>query len=243
VDRARRRPGGVGRVASAVGRSRTSRRRSLVRGLAAAALGLAASAATVLIAGAADPPADGRVEPPKGGYPPDPPSTPSRTQWIFDVRVDKGVVSIERVRAVTVKNPEPTARVMGRFALELWIGNELLDRVRFNVPIGADLPREDDGRPFRRPSFDKVTARFPVKIADHPRAVFLKLVDRATGAETKYLWPPEGEALKPFPKPKPADAGPPRDGGPPRDAGPPPAPPPPDASPPRDASPPPDAGR
>lgn len=163
------------------------------------------------------------AEPPRGGFAPDPPSTPSTTQRLFDVRVDKGKVSIERVRTVTVKNPEATARVMGRYALELWIGNELLDRIRFNVPLGADLPREDDGRPFRRPSFDRVTTRFTVKMADHPRAVYAKLVDRATGAESKYLWPPRGELLEPFTPP--ADAGPPRDagasdGGPARDGGP-----------------------
>jgi hypothetical protein len=201
-------------------------RRPMLRAAVALAVGGLVAVATLGVSGALEAsialPLAPSAEPPKGGFSPDPPSTPSNTQRLFDVRVDKGKVSIEKVRTVTVKNAEATARVMGRYALELWIGNELLDRIRFNVPLGADLPREDDGRPFRRPSFDRVTTRFTVKMADHPRAVYAKLVDRATGAESKFLWPPRGEVLEPFPRP--ADAGPaPRpapDAGAPRDAGP-----------------------
>jgi hypothetical protein len=192
--------------------------------------GVALAAGATAMAGAMSGPplglAEAWAEPPRGGYPPDPPSTPSTRQWLFDVRVDKGKVSIDRARSITTRSPQPTARVMGRYALELWVGTELLDRVRFNVPLGADLPREDDGRPFRRPSFDKVTTRFTVQIADQPRAAYAKLVDRATGDETRFLWPPRGEVLEPIAAP-PAkapkrDAGAPPKGAPPKDgAGPP----------------------
>ena len=113
-------------------------------------------------------------------------------------------MSLDRVRSVELKNPEPTARVMGRYALELWIGSEMLDRLRFNVPLGGNLPREEDGRPFKRPSFDKVTARFKVRIAAQPRATYLKLVDRATNQEKRFLWPPTSETLTPYPE---SDAG------------------------------------
>ncbi len=210
--------------------------RPLLRAMLAAGLGLGAAATVVTIVGALAEDSIASAEPPKGGYPPDPPGVPSTTQRLFDIRVDQGKVAIEKVRTVSVKNPEASARVMGRYALELWVGNEILDRVRFNVPLGADLPREDDGRPFRRPSFDKVTTRFTVKVADHPRAVFAKLVDRASGDESKYLWPPRGEALEPF-SPA-ADAGPARDGGA-ADGGPADAGRPGDAGPPRDAGSPP----
>jgi hypothetical protein len=175
------------------------------------------------------------AEPPKAGYPPDPPGVPTTQHWLFDVKVDKGVVSLDRVRPVTLKHAEPTPRVMGRYAIELWIGSELLDRLRFNVPLGGNLPREDDGRPFKRPSFDKVTARFSVRMADQPRATYLKLVDRATGEEQRFLWPPTGETLAPYHR---GDAGTASDGGA-KDGG---APRPPSGSARPDAGPAPDAG-
>jgi hypothetical protein len=81
---------------------------------------------------------------------------------------------------------------MGRFAIELYVGQELLDRVRFDVPLAGDAPERPTSVLLRRPTFDEgVTARLRVQMADNPRASWAKLVDRKTGAEERFLWPPE----------------------------------------------------
>ncbi|MEJ7732362.1 MAG: hypothetical protein WKG00_24555 [Polyangiaceae bacterium] len=141
------------------------------------------------------------ANPPKGGFPPDPPSQATRKQWLFDVSYKGGVASATRARAAMRDKPAGSARVFGRFAVELWVGKELLDRVRFNVPLtgddrdpaGAenDPDRRTDRSPFKRPSFDQVTTRTVVQIADSPRAAWAQLIDRATGATRRYWWPPE----------------------------------------------------
>jgi hypothetical protein len=132
------------------------------------------------------------AEPPRGGYAPDPPGTPSRKQWVFDVLHRKGKTSILAARPTTLERPAATVRLMGRFAVELYVGPELLDRVRFNVPLTGDAPEKDPSRPFRRPTFDEgVTARLKVMMADQPRASWMKLVDRLSGAEERFWWPPD----------------------------------------------------
>src|ERR1700679_75560 len=75
------------------------------------------------------------AEPPKGGYPPDPPAHGSRANWLFEMSARGGKITVDRVKAVTYPKPAETPRVVGRFALELYIGPELLDRARFNVPL------------------------------------------------------------------------------------------------------------
>jgi hypothetical protein len=141
------------------------------------------------------------ADPPKGGFPPDPPSQSTRKQWLFDVTYRGGVASATRARGVLRDKPVGSARVFGRFAVELWVGKELLDRVRFNVPLtgddrdpaGAenDPDRRTDRNPFKRPRFDQVTTRTVVQIADSPRAAWAQVIDRATGATRRYWWPPE----------------------------------------------------
>ncbi len=76
--------------------------------------------------------------------------------------------------------------------LEFWVGPELLDRVRFNVPLLGDDDRErDPKRPLKKPTFSKVTTKVKAQMADHPRATVLAFVDRATGDTRKYFWPPD----------------------------------------------------
>lgn len=154
----------------------------LARVAFAAALGLALAAA-----GAA-----AVADPPPGGYAPDPPGYSSKKQWVFEVFHSKGRTSITRARPVVLRQAASTARVMGRFAVELYVGKELLDRVRFNVPLTGDAPEKDPRRPFRRPTFDEgVTTRMRVQMADNPRATWGRLVDRMTGAEQRFWWPPD----------------------------------------------------
>lgn len=161
--------------------------------------------------------------PPREGFPADPPVHLAEKQWVFEIAYDKGKSAIERARSATAKKPIGTPRKMGRFALELWVGHEILDRVRFDVPLLGDDERErDPKKPRKRPTFAGVTTKVKVQMADHPRATVLAFVDRATGDTRKYFWPPDEDGkLTPFSAKAAtaaADGGAPTDGGPATDA-------------------------
>jgi len=149
---------------------------ALLTGLALAGLALAALA-----------------DPPHAGFAPDPPAQASRKQWSVEVSAQSGKLTATRAVATTLDKPQPTPRVVGRFALELYVGPELLDRARFTLPL-LDAPPDDanKGR-LRRPSFEQVTTRVHVRIADSPRAAYLVLTDRATGDSQRFDWPPEAD--------------------------------------------------
>ncbi len=159
--------------------------RPLARAALATLAGLALAAAGVIAV------AEPKAPPSRAGYAPDPAVRPSAKQWVFEVQYAKGRSSVSRVRSVTLDRPAATARVMGRFAIELHVGQELLDRVRFDVPLTGDAPERPTSVLLRRPTFDQgVTARLRVQMADNPRASWAKLVDRKTGVEERFLWPP-----------------------------------------------------
>jgi len=132
------------------------------------------------------------AEPPKGGYAPDPPGHASKNHWVFEVASHDGKVSVDRVRAIAYAKPTETPRVMGRFAIELYVGKELLDRVRFNAPLMGAEPPIGNRNNFPKPHFEEnATSRFEARLADHPRASYLLVVDRESGATQKFFWPPE----------------------------------------------------
>jgi hypothetical protein len=167
-------------------RPRLPRHRLLSRAAAAALIGFAAALGAGGLAALA--------EPSKAGFAPDPPPHASRTQWTFDVAVAGGKVSVERGRSVTLDQPAESPRVVGRFALELYVGPTLLERVRFNVPLLGDGPAERSRRNvFHGPATDQVTTKLTVRMADHPRAAYLVLVDRATGETRRFDWPPAAD--------------------------------------------------
>jgi hypothetical protein len=131
------------------------------------------------------------ADPPKGGFQPDPPAHASRTQWMFELSAHDGLLGIERVKQATVDKPAESPRVVGRYALELYIGPELLDRVRFNVPLMGGEATVGNRNNLPKPRFDQVSAQVSVRMADNPRAAYLLLVDRQTGDTQKLFWPPE----------------------------------------------------
>ena len=45
------------------------------------------------------------AEPPKGGYPPDPPAHPSRANCVFEMSARGGKVTIDRVKAIMYEKP------------------------------------------------------------------------------------------------------------------------------------------
>jgi hypothetical protein len=169
--------------------------------LAAAASALVALSAVVTAApdgGAAS--SDGGLAPARkdGGAPisktpPDPPPMSERGQWIFDLRWDKGDIYLLGVHRIDLGTAQATPRAMGRFALELFEGPTLIERVRFDFPflmfgdLGPDAGME--GR--MRPTFDKkLTTRIGVMVPATKRGNRLELVDRMTEKRMPLPWPP-----------------------------------------------------
>jgi hypothetical protein len=148
-----------------------------------------------------DTPSDAGVAPdatapavePKGTQP-DPEPLRVARQWEYEIVYDAGKLRIGSVRAMLFPQPVVTARKMGRYAIELWIGKELVDRIRFDFPLlAAEEPRTSPRRPLKEPpSFAEgahVSQR--VLVPASPRATRAVLVDRATGAEQALPWPPD----------------------------------------------------
>lgn len=134
------------------------------------------------------------AEPSKAGFSPDPPARASKKQWTVDITARAGKVSAERAASSLLKQPAESPRVVGRFALELYVGPELLDRVRFNVPLMGNGPVEHSTkRAYHDPDTNLVTTSLKVRLADNPRAAYLVLVDRVTEERTRFEWPPSAD--------------------------------------------------
>jgi hypothetical protein len=129
--------------------------------------------------------------PPPAGYLPDPAPLVTRHRWVVDLGYQSGAVVFGGARRIELPKPAGTSRAMGRFALELSIGKELIDRVRFDFPLlgaddFADTPRRWDSPP----SFERhLTTRAAVILPHSERATRAVLVDRATGNVWALPWP------------------------------------------------------
>ncbi len=118
---------------------------------------------------------------------PDPAPT-STDRWLkLALRFDKGKLELAHATAQPLRKSETTKRVMGRFAAELWIGCELIDRVRFDFPLLAADPAKTSAHD---PNFE-AAGRFDtiIMIPDSDRATRLELIDRATDARKVLEWP------------------------------------------------------
>ena len=139
--------------------------------------------------------------PPAGGYAPDPEPLRLDDQWDFTLSYRDGGVEVDSVKRVKLKAPVVTVRKMGRFAIELWVGAELVERVRFDFPLlGAEPvtePKKDGPRPMREPPRFQVEATLDVRVPASPRATRAVLVDRATGKTTPLDWPPDAPISDP----------------------------------------------
>jgi hypothetical protein len=128
--------------------------------------------------------------------PPDPVPLRQLEQYEYSFRYEDGAVHLLGVRAVRFKQPVVTARRIGRFAFELWIGHELVDRVRFDFPLlGGDEP-QTGARPLNGPpSLASGAYNTKVLIPASARARTARLVDRATRGTVELPWPPEPKAI------------------------------------------------
>jgi hypothetical protein len=124
---------------------------------------------------------------------PDPQALRLDRQWEYELVYDRGKLSVGKVRERRFSQPIATQRQMGRFAIELWIGAELIDRVRFDFPLmAAEQPRLG-ARPVREPPSlaEGVTTTRTVLVPASPRATRAVLVDRATRERLELPWPPD----------------------------------------------------
>ncbi|MEI7893468.1 MAG: hypothetical protein WCI05_10265 [Myxococcales bacterium] len=115
---------------------------------------------------------------------PDPPALVERQQWVFDLRYVRGELSLLGIRRFDRGVAVATPRMMGRFALELFEGPALVERVRFDFPLlGAGL--SDSG--LERGLSTRIGVVFPATA----RGIRLELLDRATDRRWPLPWPVE----------------------------------------------------
>jgi hypothetical protein len=141
--------------------------------------------------------ADAGSAPPPQGYLPDPPALSERARWLYEVRYDAGLIRAGSPELECLQRPTASARRIGRFAFELWLGAELIERIRFDFPLlAAEVPRQGRRRPLHEePSFAPgahVSTRLQVPAS--ARATRAHILDRATGETTPVAWPPRAEA-------------------------------------------------
>jgi hypothetical protein len=138
-------------------------------------------------------PAPSAAEQTDFGAQPDPAPLVTAHQWDLTLHYTKGKVSLQGAKPVELRAAVPTPRQMGRFAVELWVGKELVDRVRFEFPLlGADFApspgtRQVRGAPRFSKGADTVTT---VRVPSSDRATSAQIVDRLTGGSVLIPWPP-----------------------------------------------------
>ena len=137
--------------------------------------------------------AAGTPGPPPHGYPPDPTPLTERAWWVYPVTYDRGTLRVDPPQFECLARPASSARRIGRFAFELWLGAELIERIRFDFPLlAAEVPRTGEHVPLREePSFApgaRVSAT--VRVPASARAVRAHILDRASGQTTAVDWPP-----------------------------------------------------
>ena len=136
---------------------------------------------------------------------PDPTPLRLAEQVEYELELVEGKVRVVSVKAVKLPEPIVTPRRLGRYAIELGIGHELIDRVRFDFPgTAADDPQIGPKKPLYSPltlsqrAIGHVTLRLP----QSPRVRRALLVDRALNTATEITWP-----LPALPKAPPAPPG------------------------------------
>jgi len=139
--------------------------------------------------------------PPAQGYLPDPPPLSERARWLYEIRYDRGNVQAGPPQLECLERAVASPRRIGRFAFELWLGAELIERIRFDFPLlAAEVPRQGERQAWREePSFAPgahVSIRLQVPAS--ARATRAQILDRATGQTTPVEWPPRADAPAPL---------------------------------------------
>ncbi len=126
--------------------------------------------------------------PPPPAQQPDPQPLLSADQYELDLVYERGAVTLRSVARRQFPQPVATPRRIGRFAIELWVGEELVERVRFDFPLLASS-QESDGTSAVGLDAGLVTSQ-KVLVPASDRARRAVLVDRTNGKEQALPWPP-----------------------------------------------------
>jgi hypothetical protein len=114
-------------------------------------------------------------------------------QWEYRMAYETGQVRVTSVRRKRFQQPIATARRYGRYAIELWIGRELVDRVRFDFPLvhsetpGGPQAGSQTAISLSAGAHSEQTVLVPAS----PRATRAVLVDSENGKVLKLAWPPD----------------------------------------------------
>lgn len=121
------------------------------------------------------------------GDAPDPPALRQKEQVDIDLTFERGEVRLVRMGEKLEKQEELTARRVGRFAVELFVGPELVERVRFDFPLlaeSADVEKIESG----------LTTSARVRVPLAPAATRAWVLDRKTRRTFALPWPPTSAA-------------------------------------------------
>jgi hypothetical protein len=135
---------------------------------------------------------------------PDPIPLVEKNQWVYDLRYSGGELYLLGIHHLELPSPQATPRAMGRFCLELYEGNTLLERARFDFPLLGDganlaplggtasLPEAGVKLPIggRPPSLGRISSRIGVMFPAALRGTRIEIVDRALDRRWPLPWPP-----------------------------------------------------
>lgn len=161
------------------------------------------------------------------GTPPTPSTAPDPTplrmaeQVEYELELTEGKIHVVSVKALKLAEPIVTPRRIGRYAIELSIGHELLERVRFDFPgTAADEPQVGTKKALYAPLTlsEHAIAHIKVLVPQSPRVRRATLIDRGTSTATELDWPLPSVPQK---TPRAADAAPAAPAGPATSAAPP----------------------
>jgi len=129
---------------------------------------------------------------PATGYAPDPQALTSVLHLRLSMHFLRGELRLENLVPVHYAKEVASERKVGRFAIELWIGRELLERARFDFPLlGAPVDETPTNGDSARPKFDAgADVTRDVLVAFSERATRAVVVDRATGNTWELHSPP-----------------------------------------------------
>jgi hypothetical protein len=124
---------------------------------------------------------------------PDPAPLRMAEQVEYELELSEGTIKVLSVKPVKLAEPIVTPRRLGRYAIELSIGHELIERVRFDFPgTAADEPELGSKKPLFAPLTlsARAVARIKLQLPHSPRVRRAALVDRAANTATEIEWPP-----------------------------------------------------
>lgn len=122
---------------------------------------------------------------------PDPAPLVTRRKWHYELFFHEGAIFAPTPRPHDAEKPTETPRRMGRFAIELYNGPDLVERVRFDVPMLNGDPFTGKTRPRDAPPdmARRVRVKVKVEVPATDRANRAVLLDRATEQRIRLPWP------------------------------------------------------